>query len=118
MLVMTPVAQDAVRRILTEGGERLSGKALRIAVETGGCSGMQYAFRFSEKEPADEVLLGDGFEIVVDEQSLPYLEGCIVDFVDGVEVAGGAGSTGRKQGFTIENPNAASQCGCGKSFSA
>jgi iron-sulfur cluster assembly protein len=83
--------------------------ALRVAVQGGGCSGLQYALGFDgEPQPGDEVADLHGVKVVVDRFSLPYLSGAEVDFVDGL----------MGQGFTVNNPNAVASCGCGSSFKA
>ena len=92
---------------LSEIGAAAQGKALRVAVEGGGCSGFQYNIDLGEPEASDLVLEGQGEAVVIDEVSLPFLGGATIDFTE--ELIGAR--------FTIENPNAASSCGCGVSFS-
>ncbi|MDV7144422.1 iron-sulfur cluster assembly accessory protein [Tropicimonas sp. TH_r6] len=82
-------------------------KALRVAVEGGGCSGFQYEISLDEPGADDLVLEGLGQKVVVDTVSLPFLENATIDFAD--ELIGAR--------FTVENPNASSSCGCGISFS-
>ena len=82
-------------------------QALRVAVEGGGCSGFQYDIRLDAPADDDLILEGKGQRVLVDPVSLPFLEGAVIDFAD--ELIGAR--------FTIENPNAASSCGCGTSFS-
>ncbi|WBU57462.1 HesB/IscA family protein [Paracoccus sediminicola] len=82
-------------------------QALRVAVEGGGCSGFQYDIRLDAQADDDLVLEGKGQRVLVDPVSLPFLEGAVIDFAD--ELIGAR--------FVIENPNAASSCGCGTSFS-
>lgn len=82
-------------------------QALRVAVEGGGCSGFQYDIRMDQPAEDDLVLEGQGQRVLVDPVSLPFLAGATIDFAD--ELIGAR--------FTIENPNAASSCGCGTSFS-
>jgi iron-sulfur cluster assembly accessory protein len=83
------------------------GKALRVAVEGGGCSGFQYEIRLDDPAPDDLVLEGEGQKVVVDTVSLPFLANAVIDFTE--ELIGAR--------FVIENPNATSSCGCGTSFS-
>ena len=83
-----------------------SGKSLRVYVEQGGCSGMQYGMLFDEKRPDDLTAEFFGIPVFVDPFSATYVRGAVVDFSD--ELTGG--------GFKISNPNAAQSCGCGKSF--
>lgn len=82
-------------------------KALRVAVEGGGCSGFQYNIDLDQPDSGDLILEADGQKVVVDEVSLPFLANAVIDFTD--ELIGAR--------FTIENPNATSSCGCGTSFS-
>ena len=80
---------------------------LRIAVQPGGCSGLRYQLFFDERSLDGDVVSDfDGVNVVVDRMSVPYLGGASIDFVDTIE----------KQGFTIDNPNAAGSCACGDSF--
>jgi iron-sulfur cluster assembly protein len=113
-----PVATDAVV-ILTEPAARQistmlaedkdsAGKNLRVFVEAGGCSGMQYGMVFDEKRDDDLAVEFHGVGVVVDPISANYIRGAVIDFSDAL--TGG--------GFKINNPNAHSSCGCGKSFSA
>ncbi len=81
---------------------------LRLAVEGGGCSGFQYRFGLADAPEADDVVVEtDGVRLVVDTMSLDLVRGATVDFVENL---GGAA-------FKVENPQAASGCGCGASFS-
>jgi iron-sulfur cluster assembly accessory protein len=92
---------------LSEIGAAGQGKALRVAVEGGGCSGFQYQIELDAPGEGDLILEGEGQKVVVDEVSLPFLAGATIDFSE--ELVGSR--------FTIENPNASSSCGCGVSFS-
>lgn len=83
------------------------GKALRIAVEGGGCSGFQYEIDLDEPREDDLILEGAGQKVVVDAVSLPFLADAVIDFTE--ELIGAR--------FVINNPNASSSCGCGTSFS-
>ena len=85
-----------------------AGKTLRLFVEQGGCSGMQYSMTFDEKRPDDLSSEVHGVFVVVDPFSAQYLRGTVVDFSD--SLTGG--------GFKMSNPNAKQSCGCGKSFTA
>lgn len=81
---------------------------LRVTVLGGGCSGFQYALDFVEAKNADDTVFEkNGAQMVIDETSLPLLDGALIDFEQ----------TMVKSAFKIRNPNAASGCGCGKSFS-
>jgi iron-sulfur cluster assembly accessory protein len=83
-----------------------AGKYLRLYVEQGGCSGMQYGMTFDEKRKGDHVSVQDDVTVLVDAFSAQYLRGTVVEYSDAL--TGG--------GFKIANPNAKQSCGCGKSF--
>jgi iron-sulfur cluster assembly accessory protein len=102
---MTEAAAKRVAKILA--GE--PGKiALRVSVEGGGCSGFSYRFDLVDTRNDDDVAIErDGATILVDELSLIYMGGSVIDFVD--DLMG--------QSFQIRNPNAVASCGCGTSFS-
>ncbi|MFE3835665.1 HesB/IscA family protein [Pseudogemmobacter sonorensis] len=82
-------------------------KPLRVGVLGGGCSGFQYDLRLDDPASDDLVLEKDGQKVLVDPVSLPFLSNAVIDFTD--ELIGAR--------FVVENPNAASSCGCGTSFS-
>ena len=92
---------------LAEIGAATEGKALRVAVEGGGCSGFQYEIALDDPGEDDLVLEGGGQKVVVDSVSLPFLANATIDFTE--ELIGAR--------FVIDNPNATSACGCGTSFS-
>ncbi len=98
-------AAAKVKSLLEQEGR--DDLALRIAVQPGGCSGLRYQLFFDERTlDGDEIRDFDGVNVVVDRMSLPYLHGATIDFVDTI----------KKQGFTIDNPNATGSCACGDSF--
>ena len=103
------LTQNAARRIaIMKTQENAKDAFLRIAVSGGGCSGFQYGFSFDDQRNEDDfVFERDGVGVVVDEVSLGLLNGAEVDFVEDLMGAS----------FQIRNPNAASSCGCGNSFS-
>jgi iron-sulfur cluster assembly protein/iron-sulfur cluster insertion protein len=103
---LTSNAAEEIKSLLQKPENQ--GKAYRVYVEQGGCSGMQYSMTFDEKRPDD--LFGEmhGVMVLVDPFSAQYLRGAVVDFSD--SLASG--------GFKISNPNARQSCGCGKSFTA
>jgi iron-sulfur cluster insertion protein len=103
------LTDNAVRRIaLLKEEEHVPDTFLRIAVSGGGCSGFQYGLSFDEECHEDDVVFEkDGVAVVVDEVSLGLLDGAEIDFVEDLMGAS----------FQIRNPNAASSCGCGNSFS-
>src|SRR5262245_1915132 len=98
VLTVTPVAAKEVRALLSKPEN--TGKLLRVYVEQGGCSGMQYAMVFDERRPDDSHVESAGVEVVVDPFSAQYLRGAVVDFSD--SLTGG--------GFKITNPNARQSC--------
>lgn len=104
ILSMTPAAADKVRELLAQENDPSLG--LRIFVAGGGCSGLQYGMTLDEEQEGDTVVEQPGFKILVDEMSLGYINGSEVDYVDSLMGAG----------FTVNNPNAVSSCGCGHSF--
>ncbi len=103
------LTQSAARRIAVLKVQEEAGDAfLRIAVSGGGCSGFQYGISFDDQKNEDDfVFERDGVSVVVDDVSLGLLAGAEVDFVEDLMGAS----------FQIKNPNAASSCGCGNSFS-
>jgi iron-sulfur cluster assembly accessory protein len=107
-LTLPPRVTDRAFARLAEIAE-LTGeqKALRVAVEGGGCSGFQYDIRLDDPAADDLVLEGAGQKVLVDAVSLPFLANAVIDFTE--ELIGAR--------FVIENPNASSSCGCGTSFS-
>ena len=104
---LPPKVTDRAFDRLAEIGAASDGKALRVAVEGGGCSGFQYDIRLDEVSDDDLVLEGNGEKVIVDAVSLPFLASAVIDFSE--ELIGAR--------FVIENPNATSACGCGTSFS-
>jgi iron-sulfur cluster assembly protein len=103
---VTAEAFRQARRLRAKEGHP-EGAFLRVGVKGGGCSGFAYVLKFDTAErPGDLVLTGEDFKVVVDPKSLPYLEGMVLDFAGGL----------MGQGLVIKNPNAKSNCGCGKSF--
>ena len=107
MLTLPPKVTPRAFDRLAEIGAAAQGKALRIAVEGGGCSGFQYEIALDEPKADDLRLEQDGETVVIDSVSLPFLAAATIDFAD--ELIGAR--------FVIENPNATSSCGCGTSFS-
>ena len=106
-LTLPPTVTPRAFERLAEIGAAEQGKALRVAVEGGGCSGFQYDIALDEPNDGDLVLEGAGEKVVVDEMSLPFLADAVIDFTE--ELIGAR--------FVIENPNATASCGCGTSFS-
>ncbi|MDX8402495.1 MAG: iron-sulfur cluster insertion protein ErpA [Mariprofundaceae bacterium] len=106
VLELTQAAADKVLALLER--ENDPNLHLRIFVSGGGCSGFQYGFTFDDQvKDNDEVVETRGVRLLVDPMSLELLKGAEIDYQ----------STVQGESFVIRNPNAASTCGCGKSFS-
>ena len=102
------LAPNAAARVAAIAAKQGKPAILRLAVEGGGCSGFQYKFDLASAPDADDAVAEtDGVRLVVDQVSLGLLEGSVVDYVESL---GGAA-------FRVTNPQAASGCGCGSSFS-
>ena len=105
-LTLTARAVAKVRELISEEGN--SSLKLRVYITGGGCSGFQYGFSFDDEAAEDDTRVEkDGVVVLVDPMSYQYLVGAEVDYTEGFE-----GSR-----FVVVNPNAASTCGCGASFS-
>ncbi len=106
-LVFTDRAADKVAELITEEGN--PDLKLRVFVQGGGCSGFQYGFTFDEAVNDDDTTMTkNGVSLLIDAMSYQYLIGAEIDYKDDLQGAQ----------FVIRNPNAASTCGCGSSFSA
>jgi iron-sulfur cluster insertion protein len=104
-MTFSPSAAARVAAIAAKQGKPA---ILRLAVEGGGCSGFQYKFELAEGADSEDLVIErDGVTLVVDPMSLDLVAGSVVDYVESL---GGAA-------FKVENPQAASGCGCGSSFS-
>jgi iron-sulfur cluster insertion protein len=102
------LTQSAAARVATIAAKQAKPAILRLSVEGGGCSGFQYKFGLADAvEGDDSVAETDGVRLVVDPVSLDLVSGAAVDYVESL---GGSA-------FRVTNPNAASGCGCGSSFS-
>ena len=105
-LVFTDVAAAKVGELIAEEGD--SALMLRVFVSGGGCSGFQYGFTFDEcREDGDTAIENAGVVLLVDPTSIQYLMGSKIDYKEDLQGAR----------FIIGNPNAATTCGCGSSFS-
>lgn len=106
MVQFTETAVSKIREMAT--GQEFEGQGIRVMVVGGGCSGFTYDLDFEkESREGDEVAEQHGMRVFVDEMSLQYLDGTVVDYVDTLDFSG----------FHFENPNATRTCGCGASFS-
>ena len=103
---LTVSANKQVQQLIaSEGNPNLK---LRIMITSGGCSGFSYNFSLDDTvKDDDQVFEFDGVQVLVDEASLPFVEGAELDYVQDL-----MGSS-----FQMKNPNASSECGCGSSFS-
>ncbi|MEM9283274.1 MAG: iron-sulfur cluster assembly accessory protein [Verrucomicrobiota bacterium] len=106
MINVTDAAAEHLLELLEEKDLSPDEKGLRLFVERGGCAGMSYAMKIGASESGDDVIEKKGVKVFVDRDSLEFLDGCQLDYVDALNDAG----------FKIENPNAARSCGCGTSF--
>ena len=107
MITLTEAAIKQVKKDIAE--QEGSFEGIRISVTGGGCSGVQYAMNLErQSQGGDQILEIDGFKAFVDEQSLLYLEGTEIDYVETIQGAG----------FRFNNPNVKGTCGCGESFQA
>ncbi len=107
MITLTDKAAIAVKRFIDASDVPIAG--LRILINGGGCSGLQYGLRLEETVGSDDSIIKCGsIKVLVDPMSVGLLDGVKVDFVETLEGSG----------FQFENPNAASTCACGQSFSA
>jgi iron-sulfur cluster assembly accessory protein len=106
-IMLTKKAEDKVKEILAEQPEGYAG--LRIQVVGGGCSGFQYRMGFDKNynDQNDQLFEFDGLKVFIDKQSLLYMDGAEVDYIEGLHGAG----------FKFNNPNSTGSCGCGSSFS-
>jgi len=106
MITLTDEAMSKVGALIADESE--NGLALRVAVRPGGCSGFSYEMYFDSDKAADDLEKEfGGVRVVVDPSSAQLLDGATLDYKDGLNDAG----------FSINNPNAQSSCGCGQSFS-
>lgn len=106
MISLTEKGAEKVREYLDAQNADIAVAGLRIGVKGGGCSGFQYQLAFDEQRDADRVYEDHGMRILVDPESLPYVDGSTIDFVEALTGAG----------FKVENPNVVAACGCGSSF--
>ena len=101
------LTEAAAKRVAAIAARQQKAPVLRLSVDGGGCAGFTYKFELGEFEDGDAVAETDGVQLIVDPVSLDLVQGSAVDFVE--DLGGSA--------FKITNPNAASGCGCGSSFS-
>lgn len=105
MITLTDKAAEKVKELLNgQGSDPAAG--LRVAIRGGGCSGFQYALAFDEEREGDQVFEQHEIRLLIDSQSLGFVDGSEVDYVEGLQGAG----------FAVNNPNVVAACGCGQSF--
>lgn len=101
---LTTAAADRVRNFLSRRGH---GLGLRLGVKKTGCSGFAYVVNYADDIGADDIVFEDqGVKVIVDRNSLGYIDGTQVDFV----------KQGLNEAFRFRNPNVKGECGCGESF--
>ena len=106
MITLTDKGAEKVQEFLAKQESKVETAGLRVGVRGGGCSGFQYALAFDVQRDGDTVFESHGIRLLVDTQSLAYVTGAEVDYVDGLQGAG----------FQVNNPNVIASCGCGSSF--
>ena len=105
MIEITQPAQEAIKAAIEGAGQPVAG--LRLMVQAGGCAGLKYGMALElEAQPDDASLTFDEVTVLIDPLTREHIAGTKIDFVSNLEGAG----------FTFDNPNAKSACGCGKSF--
>lgn len=103
-ITITQAAADQIRQALAARGK---GLGLRIGVKTSGCSGFMYTIDFADEAGSDDQVFEDhGVKVIVDNESLGFLDGTEVDY----------GKEGLNEAFRFNNPKAKAECGCGESF--
>ena len=107
MLIVTDKAADKIKSLVEMEGKELETDGLRISVSGGGCSGFQYIMEIGAHKDADQTFANGDSKVYIDDKSLMFVSGSVVDYNDGLTNAG----------FVIQNPSATGTCGCGQSFS-
>jgi iron-sulfur cluster assembly protein len=101
------LTENAARHVRDFLAKRGKGVGLRLGVRTSGCSGMAYKLEFADEAADDDLRFeSDGVTVLVDPNSLPYLDGMVLDYT----------REGLNEGFKFNNPNVKDMCGCGESF--
>jgi iron-sulfur cluster assembly protein len=104
-VTLTDAAVAKIKEMYTQDAS-IAGKPLRVYVESGGCSGYSYGFKFDDAKASDAAQGYEGFKLVIDEETAKLIQGSTIDYKQDF------GS----EGFAIQNPNAKHSCGCGNSF--
>ena len=105
MITLTASAAAHLLSLLAEK-QAATGSGLRVQIDKGGCAGWQYTMRIDQPAEGDKVFNDRGVSLIIDSQSLGFLENSQIDYVDALN----------DSGFRVDNPNAARSCGCGTSF--
>ena len=103
MVTLTDKATEKVKQLMNGNADT---QGLRVAVRGGGCSGFQYALAFDQQRDGDQIYEFSDIRLLIDSESLPFVDGSEVDYVEGLQGAG----------FSVNNPNVVAACGCGQSF--
>ena len=103
MVTLTDKASEKVKELMNGSANE---QGLRVAVRGGGCSGFQYALAFDQQRDDDQIYEYSDIRLLIDSESLPFVDGSEVDYVEGLQGAG----------FAVNNPNVVAACGCGQSF--
>jgi iron-sulfur cluster assembly protein len=106
VIALSASAAAQLKILVADKGLDPASSGLRLAVEKGGCAGLQYAMTIGGRQPGDLVIERDGAALFVDAESVEWLDGSEIDFEDGLAGAG----------FRVNNPRATRSCGCGTSF--
>ncbi len=106
MITITDKGAEKVHEFLDAQQADVNLAGLRVGVRGGGCSGFQYQLAFDEQRDSDVVFESHGLKLLVDNESLPFVRGSVIDYQESLQGAG----------FKVENPNVVAACGCGSSF--
>jgi iron-sulfur cluster assembly protein len=106
MISFSDKGAEKVREFLAGQEADVSLAGLRVGVRGGGCSGFQYQLAFDEQRENDAVFESRGLKLLVDNESLPFVRGAVIDYEESLQGAG----------FKVNNPNVVAACGCGSSF--
>jgi iron-sulfur cluster assembly protein len=106
MITITDKGAEKVHEFLASQQADVNLAGLRVGVRGGGCSGFQYQLAFDEQRDSDVVFESHGLKLLVDNESLPFVRGSVIDYQESLQGAG----------FKVENPNVVAACGCGSSF--
>jgi iron-sulfur cluster assembly protein len=106
MITISDKGAEKVHEFLSAQEADVVLEGLRVGVRGGGCSGFQYQLAFDEQRDGDIVFESHDLKLLVDEESLPFVSGSVIDYEESLQGAG----------FKVSNPNVVAACGCGSSF--